>query len=191
VLAVVFALLLAGVPPFAQADNPVPAASPSPDMVPETSPTGVTGNLSVDEVAVGRASQFGVRLTRAALSLVGTKYVFGGATPKGFDCSGFVQYVFASLGLRIPRTADAQYYASESTSGPLAPGDLVFFQTYEPGPSHVGIYLGNGKFVHSAGQGVKVDLLSDSYYSTRYLGATRFPGSAVTQDRSPAISAPR
>jgi peptidoglycan DL-endopeptidase CwlO len=123
---------------------------------------------------LARTSRMATRLTRSALRFLGTPYVFGGESPNGFDCSGYVQYVFARFGVKIPRMADSQYYAGKRISGRLSPGDLVFFQTYLPGPSHVGIYLGNGKFVHSAGRGVKVTSLSDSYYAPRYLGAKRF-----------------
>ncbi len=77
------------------------------------------------------------------------------------------------LGMSIPRTADAQYYAGSRIKGGMKAGDLVFFQTYLPGPSHVGIYLGHGKFVHASSHGVMVSNLSDSYWSTRYLGAKR------------------
>jgi cell wall-associated NlpC family hydrolase len=123
---------------------------------------------------VGRIPRLANVLLHNALLYVGTPYVYGGESPHGFDCSGYVQYVFASLGLRIPRTADAQYYAGRRVAGGLVPGDLVFFQTYLPGPSHVGIYVGNGRFVHSAGRGVKITSLRDSYYAPRYIGAKRF-----------------
>ncbi|HZT12810.1 MAG TPA: C40 family peptidase [Candidatus Baltobacteraceae bacterium] len=121
-----------------------------------------------------RTSRIAKNLTRDALRFLGTPYVFGGTSSSGFDCSGFVQHVFAMLGVAVPRTADAQYYAGRRTKGGMRAGDLVFFQTYEPGPSHVGIYLGNGKFVHaSSSHGVMVSSLSDSYWAERYLGAKR------------------
>jgi len=113
-------------------------------------------------------------LTRNALRFLGTPYVFGGTSGAGFDCSGFVQHVFALMGVSLPRTADAQYYAERAPTGGVQAGDLVFFQTYEAGPSHVGIYIGGGKFVHaSSSHGVMVSALSDSYWSARYLGAKR------------------
>ena len=121
-----------------------------------------------------RASTIAVSLTRSAMRFIGTPYVFGGTSAGGFDCSGYVQHVFAMLGIHLPRTADAQYYAGNSTRGQLLAGDLVFFQTYEPGPSHVGIYLGKGRFVHSSSHGVMVSSLSDSYWATRYLGGRRY-----------------
>ena len=112
-------------------------------------------------------------LTRNALRFLGTPYVFGGTSPGGFDCSGYVQHVFAMLGISVPRTADAQYYEGRPAIGGPQPGDLVFFQTYLPGPSHVGIYLGNGQFVHASSHGVMVSNLSESYWASRYLGAKR------------------
>lgn len=124
---------------------------------------------------LARTTTIARNLTHAALRFLGTPYVFGGESAYGFDCSGFTQHVFAMLGLRIPRTADAQYYAGTRIKGGMKPGDLVFFQTYEPGPSHVGIYLGHGRFVHaSSSHGVMVSSLSNSYWSARYLGAKRF-----------------
>ncbi len=121
-----------------------------------------------------RASLIAQRLTRSALRFLGVPYVFGGTTSAGFDCSGYVQHVFAMIGIHLPRTADAQYYAGARVRH-LRPGDLVFFQTYEPGPSHVGIYLGHGRFVDaSSSRGVMVSSLSDPYWANRYLGARNF-----------------
>jgi cell wall-associated NlpC family hydrolase len=77
------------------------------------------------------------------------------------------------LGISLPRTADAQYDVGKPAVGGPRPGDLVFFQTYAPGVSHVGIYLGNGRFVHAASEGVMVSKLSESYWASRYLGAKR------------------
>ncbi len=122
---------------------------------------------------LARTSKIAAQLTRSALRFLGVPYVFGGTTSSGFDCSGYVQHVFAMLGIAVPRTADAQYDAGHKIVGPMRPGDLVFFQTYEPGPSHVGIYLGNGKFVHASSHGVMISSLSQSYWAQRYIGAKR------------------
>jgi cell wall-associated NlpC family hydrolase len=123
---------------------------------------------------LSRTSRIATELTRSALRFLGTPYVFGGTSSNGFDCSGYTQHVFAMMGVSIPRTADAQYYAGKRTKGGMRPGDLVFFQTYESGPSHVGIYLGHDRFVHaSSSHGVMVSSLSDSYWSSRFLGARR------------------
>jgi peptidoglycan DL-endopeptidase CwlO len=122
-----------------------------------------------------RASLIAQRLTRSALRFLGVPYVFGGTTSAGFDCSGYVQHVFAMIGIHLPRTADAQYYAGRRVRH-LRPGDLVFFQTYEPGPSHVGIYLGHGHFVHASSHGVMVSSLSNPYWANRYIGAKNLNG---------------
>jgi cell wall-associated NlpC family hydrolase len=122
---------------------------------------------------VHRTSAIATSLTRNAMRFIGTPYVFGGTSPSGFDCSGYVQHVFAMIGIHLPRTADVQFYAGHRIDGTMTVGDLVFFQTYEPGPSHVGIYLGNGHFIHSSSHGVMVSSLSDSYWRARYLGAKR------------------
>ena len=113
-------------------------------------------------------------LIQTAKTYIGTPYTFGGATPKqGFDCSGYLQYVFAKNGISIPRLADDQYKLGTRTksTSQLEPGDLVFFTTYEPGPSHCGIYLGGGNFIHaSSSKGVRIDALSNAYWQPRYIG---------------------
>ena len=112
-------------------------------------------------------------LLQTARSYIGVPYRFGGTTPKAFDCSGYLQYVFAKNGINIPRTADEQYKLGLRTksSQQLVPGDLVFFTTYEAGASHCGIYLGEDKFIHaSSSKGVRVDTLKDDYWAPRYLG---------------------
>jgi len=127
---------------------------------------------------LARTSMIARGLTRDALRLLGTPYAFGGTSPSGFDCSGYVQHVFAMIGVHLPRTADAQYDAGSRIRGGMQPGDLVFFQTYEPGPSHVGIYLGNGRFAHaSSSHGVTISSLSDSYWAPRFIGAKRVAAS--------------
>lgn len=115
-------------------------------------------------------------LTNTALSYLGVPYQWAGITSRGFDCSGFIWKVFQKHGLSLPRTADLQYaFGRNVQSDNLRTGDLVFFSTYASGPSHVGLYLGKGRFVHSAySGGVRVDSIRDSYYKTRYIGAKRF-----------------
>ena len=107
---------------------------------------------------------------------MGTPYVWGGSTPEtGFDCSGYVQYVFRQHKAQLPRTADLQFEKGLFvTQRQLKPGDLVFFSTYEPGASHVGIYAGNGLFWNAtSSRGVRLCSLSDDYWKSRYYGAKR------------------
>ena len=122
-----------------------------------------------------RATVEARRIVQTALGYVGVPYAFGGTSPSGFDCSGFVRYVYAVNGLSLPRTADAQWGSGYSvSSGQLQPGDLVFFSTYEAGSSHSGIYLGGGRFVSAtSSRGVAIDSLYSSYWGARYIGAKR------------------
>lgn len=126
------------------------------------------------EVSRG-SSQMVRRIVNTSLQYVGVPYVFGGTTPSGFDCSGYTRYVFANAGVYLPRAADEQYEVGYSVSyGNLQVGDLVFFSTYAYGASHVGIYLGDGRFINaSSSRGVVVDSLSSSYWSSCYIGARR------------------
>jgi cell wall-associated NlpC family hydrolase len=110
-----------------------------------------------------------------AAQFLGTQYVWGGTTPSpGFDCSGYVQYVYRNSGISLNRTSEQQFNngVSVSRSG-LLPGDLVFFHTYSSGASHVGIYVGNNTMINSSNGGVSYDDMTDSYWSTRFLGARR------------------
>jgi cell wall-associated NlpC family hydrolase len=113
------------------------------------------------------------------MKLLGAPYVWGGSSPAGFDCSGYVWYAVRQAGKSISRGLLGQYNSgSHPGRDELAPGDLVFFQnTYTPGLSHNGIYLGNGQFVHAADEasGVTVSSLSTAYWSSHWFGATRLP----------------
>jgi len=115
------------------------------------------------------------RVVQSSMQYLGVPYVFGGTSPYGFDCSGYVQYVFANAGIYLPRTADAQYEVGTPVStSELIAGDLVFFSTYDYGASHVGIYLGDGNFINaSSSRGVAVDSLYSSYWGSCYIGARR------------------
>ncbi len=111
------------------------------------------------------------------MNLRGTAYRNGGNDPSGFDCSGFVYYVFGQNGINVPRTVGELFRAGREvdTQRGLEPGDLVFFTTVSPGASHVGIAIGGDEFVHapsSTGQ-VRVERISASYWSTRFVGARR------------------
>ncbi|MGQ0568727.1 MAG: NlpC/P60 family protein [Armatimonadota bacterium] len=108
---------------------------------------------------------------------LGARYRWGGTSPSGFDCSGFLYYVFGRMELQLPRTTYAMFAAGVPVPREsLQTGDIVFFQTLRPGPSHAGIYLGDGQFIHSSsGAGrVLVTGMDHRYYAPRYLGARRF-----------------
>ena len=109
-----------------------------------------------------------------AKSFLGTRYVWGGASPSGFDCSGFTMYVYAHFGYRMSHGASDQLYAfTRVSSAQRLPGDLVFFSYGGGDISHVGIYLGGGAFIHATSNGgVKISYF-DGYYSSTYVGAVR------------------
>ncbi len=167
-------------PPTAGADLAMWNAAPEkPDVapVPAAQTRTVSRLLHIQKFAGGiaaRGAAMASTLTRNAMRFLGVPYAFGGTSAYGFDCSGYVQHVFAMMGLRLPRTADAQYAVAHPFKGTPKPGDLVFFQTYTDGVSHVGISLGGDRFVHaSSSHGVMISSLHDSYWSARYLGAKR------------------
>lgn len=115
-------------------------------------------------------------LVGTALQLRGTPYVDGGASPRGFDCSGFTQYVFAQYGVRLPRSVEDQYRTgSRIDPKSLSDGDLLFFATTSNGASHVGIVVGSDQFVHAPSSTgvVRVERLSSDYWARRFVGARR------------------
>lgn len=120
----------------------------------------------------------GKKIFKSARSQIGKKYCFGGRSPqKGFDCSGLAWWSHKINGLDIPRQSWDQFREGKKVSRKnLKKGDLVYFETYKKGASHVGVYDGKGGFIHSPSTGKKVQQtkLSNSYYKKRYLGARRF-----------------
>ncbi|WP_337035108.1 C40 family peptidase [Paenibacillus illinoisensis] len=115
------------------------------------------------------------KLTAEIKEVVGTPYLYGGTTTSGFDCSGFILYVFNAFKLDLPRTSSMQAKkGSFVEKEELRPGDLVFFNTNGRSISHAGIYVGNNQFAHSSSsKGVRISSLSESYYETRYVTARR------------------
>lgn len=122
----------------------------------------------------------GEAIVKKAKQYLGVPYVWGGSSPSGFDCSGFTQYVMRACGYTINRTASAQLENGKKVSySDLRPGDLVFFKnTYNTSSpaSHVGIYVGDGNFIHAGGSGVVITSLSMDYYASRYTTARRVTG---------------
>ena len=127
---------------------------------------------------VTEAASRGENIARTALAYRGMPYRFGGRSARsGFDCSGLVQTVCAKWGLYLPRVAGAQFaHGAHVSPSELMPGDLVFFKgTYKRGLSHVGIFIGEGHFIHAAGvrKGVRISVITDSYYVQHWAGARR------------------
>jgi peptidoglycan endopeptidase LytE len=123
-----------------------------------------------------------IELIADATKLLGTPYVWGGETPEaGFDCSGFIVYLFKQQGLTLPRTVALMWDAGTKVETPSV-GDMVFFQTDGPGASHVGIYIGNNQFIHSGSStGVTISSLNSSYWSAHYVGAKRYYVNAISR----------
>lgn len=119
----------------------------------------------------------GQQIVETAKKYLGVPYVWGGSSPNGFDCSGFVQYIARECGFTIGRTVPQQWpYGTEVSKEDLLPGDIVFFAgTYTSGLSHVGIYVGDGCFIHapSSGDVVKITNMETAYYTSHYYGARR------------------
>ena len=132
--------------------------------------TSTTSTVTTTTTTAAPTASKATAVINEAKKYLGTPYLWGGNTPAGFDCSGYVKYVFAKVGVSIPRTTSTIWTATTPVSAPK-PGDLVFFTTYKAGPSHVGIYLGNNKFINAASNGVVISDMSNSYWKPRYLGA--------------------
>lgn len=156
---------------------PAPTATPTPKPTPAPAPAPAPARVaSVQAPRV--VARSGWSIVAIASKFLGYPYVWGGTSPSpGFDCSGFVWYVYQAAGIPIPRELSGQLASgARIPRSELQAGDIVFFvDTYKPGLSHDGIYLGGGRFINAAdyGIGVTVSSLSDSYWAQRYVAATR------------------
>jgi len=123
-----------------------------------------------------KAENKGKEIANLAQSLVGSPYRYGGTSPKGFDCSGLVYYTHGKLGIRTPRTALQQYMSAKIIElNELHSGDLVFFTLDKNNVSHVGIYVGKGRFIHApkSGKQVAVNNLNDDFWQPRIVSGGR------------------
>lgn len=129
-------------------------------------------------------------VVRTAMNYLGVPYRNGGSSPSGFDCSGFVQYIFAQYGRLIPREVRDQYrIGHEIDLKEVRPGDLLFFQTVSRGASHVGMAIGEGRFVHApSSRGVvRVEPYTGSYWARRFVGARRVAEPVTAAAPRPAV----
>lgn len=135
--------------------------------------SGLSGRSGSADPALS-AGLRGAQIAQYAEHFIGAPYRWGGESPAGFDCSGLVQFSFGHFGIHLSRDSYGQYQQGSYVSkGDLIPGDLVFFDTDGGGASHVGIYIGGGRFVNSAGWSVQISSLYDSYWGPHYVGAKR------------------
>ena len=137
----------------------------------------LTSGASVASAAPEPAIAPGMQVADLAQQFVGSRYRWGGASPAGFDCTGFVMFVFSQFGVALPHNETGQLNSGDRIAADdLQPGDvLVFANTYRSGLSHVGIYIGDGQFVHAVDErhGVQINNLWDGYWGPRFVGAAR------------------
>jgi cell wall-associated NlpC family hydrolase len=135
-------------------------------------------SIKIDQTDKVKKTLIREKIVNVAISYLGTEYWPGGQdTEYGMDCSGYTQLVYKTVGINIPRTAYEQYLrAGKISKSFLKKGDLVFFSTRWTGVNHVGIYLGDNKFIHSPsiGKCIKIDLLNSNYWGPRFISGGRY-----------------
>jgi peptidoglycan DL-endopeptidase CwlO len=170
-----FVLVLLALPSVGAAATGPSTATPEPSVA-NTVSTEALALVSAGLEAkppVPVADRSGRKAVAIALRYLGVSYSWGGASPAGFDCSGFVMYVYGRVGVALPHNGATLWGKGRAVvRRDLEPGDVVFFN----GLSHVGIFIGRGRFVHSphAGEVVKISRLSEAWYRTTYVGARRY-----------------
>jgi len=144
---------------------PEPQALPSPKAAP---PLETVESRATDRTTAG--------VVQLALESIGTPYEWGGSDANGFDCSGLIQFAYGRFGIRVPRTSTAQMRAGSSVEPEpelLRPGDVLGFSTGSGPASHVGLYIGEGEFIHSSSSGVRVSTLRSTYWQESLVAARR------------------
>lgn len=142
----------------------------------------ISDQLASEEIINRDPTEAGQAIYEKVLAIayeqLGVPYVFAGNTPEGFDCSGFVRYVYFNAGLNIERKSSEDYFMKDTTiiENPV-PGDVVFFKnTYKAGVSHMGVYIGDGMFIHAGNSGVEIASLDLDYWNKRFVAFKRFNG---------------
>ncbi|VAW73920.1 hypothetical protein MNBD_GAMMA12-3740 [hydrothermal vent metagenome] len=136
-----------------------------------------SAQLRVPEISELEGSPAGIEIVKSALNQLGRPYLYGGNTPKGFDCSGLIEYSHSRIGVYTPRNTYNQFRESSPVKlSALRAGDLIFFRISRNKVNHVGIYMGRGFFIHSPSTGKKVSIknLASPYWQKRVLGAGRY-----------------
>ena len=145
----------------------------------QTADEAIEKQLKKEVALPGKVSQQTERLygqaIQAANAVLGTPYKYGGTTVDGFDCSGFVNYIFNSVGVQMDRKSSLMYFEQDTTKvAQPVPGDLVFFKnTFIPTISHMGIYLGNNEFIHAGSKGITISNIGEKYWSERFVAYKR------------------
>ena len=167
-------VLMAGLAAACASTGATPRPFPLPGSAPSAPPAPSAPSAPTAPPAL---SADGYSISSTALALRGAPYKNGGTDPQqGFDCSGFVQYVYSQHGVKMPRDVRRQFGVGQGVEpASLEPGDLVFFSTIAPGASHVGISIGGDQFIHAPSTSgvVRVENLSSQYWASRFVGARR------------------
>ena len=171
----VLAASLTGCAARAGVPRPFPGAALPPTRTPEPVAAAPAPIVATPGPAITTSPTM-IDVVATALGYRGVPYRFGGSDPAGFDCSGFVQYVFRQVGSVLPREVREQFSVGTAIDREeVRAGDLVFFQTVSKGASHVGLAIGDGQFIHAPSTNgfVRVERLASNYWASRFLGARR------------------